>query len=60
LQDAVNRTMRMAEEVGIRALLCHAISDKAKRFYLDRGFIESPINSMTLMLSLKFGNKSKV
>jgi hypothetical protein len=33
-------------------LLCHAISEDAKRFYLKHGFVESPIEPMTMMLNL--------
>jgi GNAT superfamily N-acetyltransferase len=52
LKDAVLRTLQSSREVGIRALLCHAIDDAAKDFYLQRGFIPSPIEPLTLMLSL--------
>jgi GNAT superfamily N-acetyltransferase len=52
LKDAVLRTVRLAEEMGIRALLCHAIDESAKQFYLHHGFIESPIEPLTVMLSV--------
>jgi predicted N-acetyltransferase YhbS len=52
LKDAVLRTMRLSEEMGIRALLCHAVSQDAKDFYLYHGFIESPIEPMTVMLNV--------
>jgi GNAT superfamily N-acetyltransferase len=52
LKDAVLRSLRLAQEMGIRALLCHAISEEAKRFYLRHGFVESPIEPMTVMLNL--------
>ncbi|WP_254775209.1 GNAT family N-acetyltransferase [Pseudoxanthomonas sp. GM95] len=52
LKDAVLRTLQARENIGARALLCHAIRDEAKAFYLRNGFIESPIHSMTVMLSL--------
>ncbi len=52
LKDAVLRTVRLAEEMGIRALLCHAIDESAKRFYQHHGFIQSPIDPMTLMLNI--------
>lgn len=52
LQDAVLRALRLSEEIGIRALLCHAISEEAKRFYLHFGFVESPTDPMTVMLNL--------
>lgn len=52
LKDAVLRALRLSQEMGIRALLCHAINDEAKRFYLHHGFIESPIEPLTVMLNL--------
>lgn len=52
LKDAILRTARVAEEIGIRALLCHAINDHARAFYLHHGFIESPIEPLTLMLKI--------
>ena len=52
LRDAVLRTLRLSQELGIRALLCHAISQDAKRFYLKHGFVESPIEPTTMMLNL--------
>jgi hypothetical protein len=39
-----------AEIAGIKAILVHAISDEAKRFSLRHGFLESPIEPMTLCL----------
>lgn len=53
LKDAVQRTLQTSEQVGARALLCHAIDDAAKAFYLKHGFIESPIHDMTVMLPLR-------
>jgi GNAT superfamily N-acetyltransferase len=53
LQDAVLRTTQAAEILGIRGLLVHAISDEAKAFYQHHGFLPSPSDPMTLMLSLK-------
>ena len=52
LRDAVLRTMQAAEIAGVRALLVHAISEPAKRFYERWGFIASPIELMTLMITL--------
>ncbi|MDR6667779.1 GNAT family N-acetyltransferase [Rhizobium sp. 1399] len=53
LQDAVLRTGQAAHIMGIRGLLVHAISDEAKAFYEHYGFMASPANPMTLVLSLK-------
>lgn len=52
LKDAIQRTLHLAEHIGIRALLCHAINEEAKSFYLKNGFVESPIHPMTVMLGL--------
>lgn len=52
LRDAVVRTLQAAAIGGIRALLVHAISDEARRFYLRWGFVESPVDPMTLMMTL--------
>jgi hypothetical protein len=53
LKDAMLRTLSVANNVGVRGLLVHAISEDAKRFYLKYGFQESPIEPMTLFLSIK-------
>jgi len=53
LRDAVLRTLQAAEIAGIRAILVHAISERAKRFYEKWGFTTSPIDSMTLMVTAK-------
>lgn len=52
LQDAFLRANTVAENAGIRALLVHALNDKAKQFYLQYGFQESPIHALTLMMRL--------
>lgn len=48
LRDAILRTIQAAEIAGITALLVHALTEQAKRFYRSRGFIESPIQPMTM------------
>ena len=53
LQDAVVRTAQAAGIIGIRGLLVHAISAEAKDFYQYHGFVESPTQPMTVILSLK-------
>ena len=52
LQDAVNRTVTVAQNAGVRALLVHALHDRAKQFYEHYGFQASPQHPMTLMLRL--------
>jgi GNAT superfamily N-acetyltransferase len=58
LRDAVLRTIQAAEIAGIRAILVHAISDRAKRFYEKWGFIPSPVDPMTLMITLVEAQKA--
>ena len=58
LKDAIQRTLIVAEQAGIRALLVHALSNEARRFYQRWGFMESPTNDMTLMLPLDEARKS--
>jgi GNAT superfamily N-acetyltransferase len=52
LQDAVLRVLAAGERIGVRAILVHAISDEAKAFYERHGFRASPIEPMTLMITL--------
>ena len=52
LRDAVLRTVQAAEIAGIRAILVHAISMAAKRFYEACGFIASPIDPLTVMITV--------
>jgi len=52
LKDAILRTVALSEQMGIRALPCHAIDDGARQFYLRHGFIESPIEPLTVMLNI--------
>ncbi len=52
LQDAVKRTVMVSQNASVRALLVHALDERAKRFYEDYGFQESPQHPMTLMLRL--------
>jgi GNAT superfamily N-acetyltransferase len=52
-QDAARRVMQAADSIGVRGLLVHAISDEAKSFYLKLGFDPSPLEPMTLMITLK-------
>lgn len=53
LADAVLRAVGAAETIGIRALLVHALSDDAKSFYQRHGFRASPIEPMTLMITIE-------
>jgi GNAT superfamily N-acetyltransferase len=52
LRDALLRTLNAATVVGIRAVLLHAISEEGKRFYEKAGFSSSPVDPMTMMITL--------
>ena len=52
LRDAILRTLQVARMAGIRALLVHAISPEAKRFYEHCGFLASSVDPMTLMITV--------
>lgn len=53
LQDAIRRTLLIAEQAGIRAMLTHPIDDEAATFYTRFGFIQSPLRERQLLLLLK-------
>jgi len=53
LRDAMLRAVNVAGDAGVFALLVHALSDQAKQFYLSRGFVESPLQPMTLFMTME-------
>ncbi len=53
LQDAIGRTVAIAEQAGVRALLTHPLDENAARFYLRFGFEASPMQEQQLLLLLK-------
>jgi GNAT superfamily N-acetyltransferase len=53
LQDAIRRTLAIADQAGVRALLTHPIDEEAARFYLRFGFESSPVREQQLLLLLK-------
>ena len=52
LQDAVLRSKAAAKHIGARAILVHALSEDARRFYKHFGFQASAVDDRTLMLLL--------
>ena len=52
LKDAFLRTLQVADIVGVRAFLVHALHEKAAQFYEKAGFKRSPIQPLTLMVTL--------
>ena len=53
LKDALLRSLSVSKHAGVRALLVHALSEDAKKFYAHSGFLESPLDPMTLMIALQ-------
>src|SRR5665811_616004 len=53
LRDALMRAVNVAGDAGVFAILVHALSDQAKQFYLSRGFVESPLQPMTLLMTIE-------
>lgn len=53
LKDAVIRSLRLAEQVGVRALFLHALDDEAADFYKKWGFDPSPVDPLMLMITLE-------
>jgi predicted N-acetyltransferase YhbS len=51
-RDAAMRVAQAADAIGIRGIVVHAISEEAKAFYLALGFDPSPLDPMTLMVTL--------
>ncbi len=53
LRDAILRSIFTSKNIGTSAILVHAISQEAKGFYEKHGFQVSPLESMTLFLSMR-------
>lgn len=53
LQDAIRRTLLIAEQAGIRAMLTQPIDADADTFYRRFGFVPSPLREDQLLLLLK-------
>jgi GNAT superfamily N-acetyltransferase len=50
LQNALQRCALVSQNTGVRAMIVHALNDRARQFYEHYGFKASPIQPMTLML----------
>ena len=51
--DAMTRVLAAGELVGIRALLIHAVDERARDWYGQFGFERSPTNPLHLILLMK-------
>lgn len=52
VRDAGLRVIQAADTIGIRGLIVQALSAEAKTFYERVGFDSSPLDPMTLMITL--------
>lgn len=52
VRDAGLRVVQAADIIGIRGMIVHALSAEAKAFYERLGFEPSPLDAMTLMVTL--------
>ena len=60
LRDAVLRTLQAADIAGIRAMLGHAVSEDAKRFYERCGFRPSPLDPMTPLITMRDAERALI
>ncbi|GMV02408.1 MAG: GNAT family N-acetyltransferase [Burkholderiaceae bacterium] len=51
-QDAALRVIHAADAIGIRGMVVHALSEQARDFYLRLGLDESPLDPMTLLVTV--------
>jgi hypothetical protein len=52
LEQFITKAIEVSEIVGVRLVLVHAKGQQAKGFYRHYGFVESPIDTLTLMMLL--------
>ncbi len=53
LRDAIARAVQVSRDVGVRAILVHALHDEARRFYTRYQFEPSPTDPLHMMLLIK-------
>jgi GNAT superfamily N-acetyltransferase len=52
VRDAGQRVLQAADTIGIRGIIVHALSEKAKTFYEKLGFESSALDPLMLMVTL--------
>jgi len=60
LKHFMTKALEVSEIVGVRLVLVHAKDEHSKTFYRHHGFIESPIDPLTLMMSLTSTGREKM
>jgi len=52
LRDALQRATSVSQNAGVRAMVVHALHERARDFYEHFGFQASPLHPMTMVLRL--------
>lgn len=52
-KDAAQRINQAADQIGIAAIIVHPISDKARTFWLKRGFVDCPGEKKMMVVTMK-------
>lgn len=53
LRDAIARSVQVADQIGVRAILVHALHEQARQFYSRYQFEPSPTDSLHLLLLIR-------
>lgn len=53
LKDAMLRALGASREIGVAALMVHALNDDLRAFYQRFGFVEFPTDSLTFFLPMR-------
>ncbi len=53
LRDAITRCVQVSDAIGVRAILVHALNDRARAFYSHFGFEPSPSDPLHLLVTMK-------
>jgi predicted N-acetyltransferase YhbS len=53
VREAVLKTLQASRHIGISAIIVHALRDDVRQYYEALGFRPSPLDPLTLMISLK-------
>lgn len=53
LRDAIRRAIGVSAEVGVRAIVVHALDDRAGALYRKYGFVECSAEPLTMLLPLE-------
>lgn len=60
LRDALRRIARLSDEIGVRAVIVHALAADTAAFYSGAGFVQPTDQPATLLMSCKALRKAYV